>query len=204
MFGEPKTLIVVYKDELLLNLFKKLIETNDDIDDEHVVGIADGSLRVVSWTEKVWLDQKKAGNINNKVLFLGKIKGWENLVPILDIKFNKYGIKYGWAGNQSLLVCNAKDLNDNKLYNEFLDDLNKYNIPDVIKSDKVEIKEEEAQEVEQKSNFFKKAGSFIKKTTTNIAKSISSSKEEKKKLKQQYFYGIQTFYENDLAKYINQ
>ena len=32
MFYEPKTLIIVYKDEMLANQMKKLIETKDDAD----------------------------------------------------------------------------------------------------------------------------------------------------------------------------
>ena len=114
MFGETVTLIVVYKDELLLNLLKKLIETNDDVDDEHPIGVTDNSVRIVAWDEKVWLDQKKAGNINNKVLFLGKVKGWDKLVPLLDVQFDEYGIKYGWAGNQAVLITDVKALDDKK------------------------------------------------------------------------------------------
>ena len=37
-YMEPKTLIVVYKDELLVNQLKKLIETKDDGDENAVVG----------------------------------------------------------------------------------------------------------------------------------------------------------------------
>lgn len=70
MFGMPKTLIVVYKDEMLMNQLKKLVETNDD------------SINIVSWTEKVWLGNKKAGNIKDKVLFLGEIKGTDKLIPV--------------------------------------------------------------------------------------------------------------------------
>ena len=103
MFGNTTTLIVVYKDELLLNMFKKLIESNDDIDEEHIIGISDGSVKLVTWAENVWLDQKKAGNINNKVLFLGKVSGWDKLTPIIDVKFNEFGVKYGWAGNQAII-----------------------------------------------------------------------------------------------------
>ena len=33
MFETKKTLIVVYKDELLMNQLKKMIETNDDAED---------------------------------------------------------------------------------------------------------------------------------------------------------------------------
>ena len=68
MFLETKTLIVVYKDELMLNQLKKLIETKDDSETDGVVGVTDESVRIVAWTEKVWRDQKKAGNIMPRVL----------------------------------------------------------------------------------------------------------------------------------------
>ena len=73
MFYEPKTLIIVYKDEMLANQMKKLIETKDDTDGS-ITGTRDNSINVVTWTEKVWLANKKAGNITSKVLFLGNIK----------------------------------------------------------------------------------------------------------------------------------
>ena len=62
MFETKKTLIVVYKDELLMNQLKKMVETHDDSEDQ-IVGTRDDSINVVSWTEKVWLGNKKAGNI---------------------------------------------------------------------------------------------------------------------------------------------
>lgn len=86
-YNDPKTLIAVYKDELALNQIKKLVESNDDSADS-ITGTKDGSVNIVSWSENVWLDQKKAGNINDKVLFLGEIKGSEKLIPVVDIKFD--------------------------------------------------------------------------------------------------------------------
>lgn len=50
-----KTLIVVYKDELLANQIKKLVETNDDNGTNEVVGTRDNSIKIVSWNEKTWL-----------------------------------------------------------------------------------------------------------------------------------------------------
>lgn len=47
-----------------------LKETNDDSETGEVVGTTDDSINIVSWTEKVWLGNKKAGNIKDKVLFL--------------------------------------------------------------------------------------------------------------------------------------
>lgn len=72
MFIEPKTLIVVYKDELILNQLKKLVETNDDDKETGmIVGTEDGSITIVAWDEKMWLSQKKAGTVEDKVLFIG-------------------------------------------------------------------------------------------------------------------------------------
>lgn len=52
MFETKKTLIVVYKDELLMNQLKKMVETHDDMDND-VIGTRDDSINIVSWTEKV-------------------------------------------------------------------------------------------------------------------------------------------------------
>lgn len=45
MFETKKTLIVVYKDELLMNQLKKMVETHDD-NDESVVGTRDDSIDI--------------------------------------------------------------------------------------------------------------------------------------------------------------
>ena len=109
MFYEPKTLIIVYKDEMLANQMKKLIETKDDTDGS-ITGTRDNSINVVTWTEKVWLANKKAGNITSKVLFLGNIKGVDALIPVLDIKFERHGVRYGWAGNQAVIYVKHSEI----------------------------------------------------------------------------------------------
>ena len=85
-FNEPQTLIVVCKDEMLINQLRKMVETKDDEGEESIVGTRDGSVKIVAWTEKIWLEQKKAGNIEAKVLLIGDIKGVDRLIPVLDIK----------------------------------------------------------------------------------------------------------------------
>lgn len=154
MFNETKSLIVVYKDEMLLNELRKLVETKDDTA-EGVVGVKDGSVKIVSWNEKMWLGQKKNGTINNKVLFIGDIKKTDQLIPILDVKFDKYGVMYGWAGNQAVLTCDPKKLGSDE-YQEFLKDIENLDIPEAIKKanrieeadETEEIKEEEETEEE--------------------------------------------------------
>lgn len=132
MFETKKTLIVVYKDELLMNQLKKMIETHDDGDDS-IIGTRDDSINVVSWNEKVWLGNKKAGNIQGKILFLGDIKGTDQLIPVLDVKFDDCGVKYGWAGNQAVLFADTKLLTDRKTYDAFLEKLVDLPVPSFLK-----------------------------------------------------------------------
>ena len=134
MFNTKQTLIVVYKDELLMNQLRKLIETQDDKDGE-VIGTRDDSINVVSWNEKVWLGNKKAGNIQGKILFLGDIKGTDKLIPVLDVKFDECGVKYGWAGNQAVLYIEPKALMERKNYDEFVKKLSEMPVPEFLKSE---------------------------------------------------------------------
>lgn len=60
MFETKKTLIVVYKDELLMNQLRKMVETHDD-SEQSIVDTKEFSINIVSWKEKVWLVNEKAG-----------------------------------------------------------------------------------------------------------------------------------------------
>jgi len=138
MFEMKKTLIVVYKDELLMNQLKKMVETHDD-NEQGVVGTRDGSINIVSWTEKVWLGNKKAGNISGKILFLGDIKGTDKLIPVIDVKFDECGVKFGWAGNQAVVYAEPKVLTTREDYDSFLDKLSALPVPDFLKVAKENI-----------------------------------------------------------------
>lgn len=133
MFETKKTLIVVYKDELLMNQLKKLVETKDDDSEQEIVGTRDNSINIVAWTEKVWLENKKAGNIQGKILFLGDIKGTDKLIPVIDVQFDDFGVRFGWAGNQAVLYADYKVLSERKAYDEFLKKLDELPIPDFLK-----------------------------------------------------------------------
>ena len=145
MFETKKTLIVVYKDELLMNQLKKMVETHDD--GESVVGTRDDSISIVSWTEKVWLGNKKAGNIQGKILFLGDVKGTDKLIPVIDVKFSDCGVKYGWAGNQAVLYADTKQLADRNDYDEFLRKLSELPVPDFLKTLKENVVEPAEDEI---------------------------------------------------------
>lgn len=138
MFETKKTLIVVYKDELLMNQLKKMVETHDD-DEQGVVGTRDDSINIVSWAEKVWLGNKKAGNIQGKILFLGEIKGTDKLIPVIDVKFDECGVKFGWAGNQAIVYAEPKALTNREDYDAFLEKLSSLPVPSFLKAAKESI-----------------------------------------------------------------
>ena len=127
---EQQKLIVVCKDELFTNQLKKYVETNDDIDSENIVGTKDGAVKIIAWNEKEWLDNKKAGNVDGKVLLIGNIKGADKLLPFIDIKYNAFGIVYGWSGNQAMLFVDPKVLKKKEDYNVFFEELKKTAIPE--------------------------------------------------------------------------
>ncbi len=211
-----KTLIVVYKDELLANQIKKLVETNDDNGTNEVVGTRDNSIKIVSWNEKTWLSNKRAGNIDSKVLFIGNIKGVDKLIPVIDVKFYKYGVKYGWAGKQAVIYIDDKELSDTESYSEFLKAIEDLPIPDSIKNanepldtkimDKAFNKVKVANKIknEKLSKFFNKSVEFAEKASNDVAyKTHEVFKDTPMVKKQMLFYGILNLYNNDLETFMN-
>lgn len=231
MFETKKTLIVVYKDELLMNQLKKMVETHDD-NDEGIVGTRDDSINIISWTEKVWNGNKKAGNIQGKILFLGDIKSTDKLIPVLDVKFDDCGVKYGWAGNQAVLFADPKILSDRQAYDEFLGKLSELPVPDFLKSMKDNVVStgtdpksetmEEMQGIEvldedgkasnpQVSKLFKAAQKAIesgaevveKAGTQVVARSEELFRNKKLMKRQMLFYGVIHLYNDGLEKFMN-
>lgn len=223
MFETKKTLIVVYKDELLMNQLKKMIETHDDAEDE-IVGTKDDSINVVSWTEKVWLGNKKAGNIQGKILFLGDIKGTDKLIPVIDVKFDDCGVKYGWAGNQAVLYVEPESLTSREGYDEFLKKLSDLPVPGFLKTMKEDIVENAGEESgdeivkQEDADGKKKAPAFLnaaKKVLESgadafekVGKQVAVKSEEifrnKSLMKRQMlFYGAVHLYRDGLESFMN-
>lgn len=228
MFEMEKTLIVVYKDEMLVNQLKKLVETKDDNDNGEVVGTTDNSINIVAWNEKVWLENKKAGNIKSKVLFLGSIKGTDKLIPVIDVKYNKYGVKYGWAGNQAVVYANPKEITNREKYLEFINELSNLPVPDIVKNPKdsklkkvaenlpkFNVAETIRQTVKQEKvkvpEFLQKAKKAVTKEAEVIGKAGSKAvnaaedlfRDKNVVMKQQLFYGVVNLYNNDLEQFMN-
>lgn len=225
MFEKKKTLIVVYKDELLVNQLKKMVETRDDSEEE-TVGTKDDSISIVSWTEKVWMENKKAGNIQGKILFLGDIKGTDKLIPVLDIKFDKCGVKYGWAGNQAALFVDSKTLKNREVYDDFLKELSALPVPDFLKTMKenvittgtdpeLEAGQDldlvEVEEPQQKPHALKVAQKVLSsgaEAVSKVGEHVAAKSEElfrNKSLmrRQMLFYGVIHLYRDGLESFMN-
>lgn len=223
MLETKKTLIVVYKDELLMNQLKKMIETHDDAENE-VVGTRDNSINVVSWTEKVWLGNKKAGNIQGKILFLGDIKGTDKLIPVIDVKFDDCGVKYGWAGNQAVLYVEPEALTSREGYDEFLKKLSDLPVPNFLKTMKqdivenageesvVEIAKQEETDGEKEAPAFLNAAKKILESGADafekVSEQVAVKSEEifrnKSLMKRQMlFYGAIHLYRDELESFMN-
>lgn len=218
MFEITKTLIIVYKDEMLVNQLKKMVETKDDSGDEQVVGTRDTSINIVTWTEKVWLGNKKAGNIKDKVLFLGDIKGTNELIPVVDVKFDDCGVKYGWAGNQAVLFVDPKVISAKEDYLAFMKKLVELPIPEMIKKPKnAKIEENDVAEVEEYTEKRKtpvflikakegilKGANAVGKVGTVVADKTGDLFRDKNTVKRQMlFYGVVNLYRNGLEEFMN-
>ena len=220
MFGNEKTLIVVYKDEMVLNQFKKLAESRNR-DQEYLANHPE--LNIIAWNEKTWLNNKKAGNIRGKILYLGQLKGTKELIPVIDIKFQKYGVCFGWAGNQAVLYGNRKNFKTKEEYLEFVSALNECSVPESIKEpinatfgeendSEMQTDEEvvEPIETENKKGLFSKLKNGIGKGIT-LAKEKSSdlidgwdnlTRSKKAVVRQMLFFGVDNIFKDGLDEFV--
>ena len=220
MFGNEETLIVVYKDEMVLNQFKKLAESRNR-DQEYLANHPE--LNIIAWNEKTWLNNKKAGNIRGKILYLGQLKGTKELIPVIDIKFQKYGVCFGWAGNQAVLYGNRKNFKTKEEYLEFVSALNECSVPESIKEpinatfgeendSEMQTDEEVVEPIETKN----KKGLFSR-LKNGIGKGVALAKEKSSDLKdgwdnltrskkavvrQMLFFGVDNIFKDGLDEFV--
>lgn len=220
MFGNEETLIVVYKDEMVLNQFKKLAESRNR-DQEYLANHPE--LNIIAWNEKTWLNNKKAGNIRGKILYLGQLKGTKELIPVIDTKFQKYGVCFGWAGNQAVLYGNHNHFKTKEEYLEFVSALNECSVPESIKKpinatlgegndSEMQTDEEvvEPIETENKKGLFSKLKNGIGKGIT-LAKEKSSdlkdgwdnlTRSKKAVVRQMLFFGVENIFKDGLDEFV--
>lgn len=212
MFGGlgKKKLIVVYeeKDEMALNYLKQLVQTkDDDAESGEVVGTKDGSVEILAWTEKVYLDNKKTRNMSNKILFMDDIKGVKKIAPIMDVKYDEYGVKYGISGNNAVISIDEGELHSEKnfaafqkLYKEELELVNKQVSDKQLKNKKAQHRAAKGATVMAVLSNLLVPGAGVAEVATAIATGNKSLKMTREMM---FLYAITKFYLDEMEDFIN-
>lgn len=210
MFDAKKKLIVVYekKDEIALNYLKQLVLSKDDnAETGEIVGTKDGTIEVIAWTEKVYLDNTKNRNISNKIIFMDDIKGIEKIVPIMKVKYNKYGVKYGISGNNAVISIDEKELNSDNEYEAF----QKLYKDELMKVD-MKVSDEKLEENQKKRKVARRTKARAVLTNilvpgagvVEVASAIATGKQNIKLTREMMFlYAITKFYLEEMEDFIN-
>jgi len=122
MFGQNiRKLIIVCDDQThgYGNYLRQLVSTNDD-EDNYIVGTKDGSIGVAVWLEKDYLANMATITSDQHVLFIGENQASKNEISSMNIKFDKYGMKYGWLGKRGMMLI-SKTIDNPEDYNEFIE-----------------------------------------------------------------------------------
>ena len=92
MLEERKEIIIVYTRETKVYAYQllQLIAKNNDI-------------KAAIREEKNYLANECQLSLDAKVIFVGKMKTVENILPNIDIKYISYGVRYGWMGNKAVI-----------------------------------------------------------------------------------------------------
>ena len=123
---QVKKLIIVTdeKNKPYANYLMALISAKDDKEGE-VVGIADGSVEAVVWSEKNFADNEPTLSSSAHILFLGDTKLSKAQRGGLSVKFDDFGLKYGWLGKRAVMYVDRVITNVVE-YNRFYDYAIKY------------------------------------------------------------------------------
>ena len=182
-----RNLAFVTKDELLYEQLKKLVETDDDEDEEILIGTKDGTVRMIRWEEQKWVYRKKTDTVDTKVIVIGDCKGADSGVKLMDVKFDQYGVRYGWIGNCAYVQADLRRIRAKGAYDAMLAELGELPVPDVIKEDK-------------KLRLNWKTGLKTALATPLMAKDLYDDTVAVKR--QMYFYGVIRFYYHHLEEFL--
>lgn len=122
MLGKPVSKIIIVCDEKTkeyANYLRQLISVNDD-KEEKIVGSADGSAEAAVWLEKEYLANSATISSNEHILFIGKNNTSKSETSSMVVRFDKYGMKYGWLGKRAMMQVDDAMLDEAK-YCEFIE-----------------------------------------------------------------------------------
>lgn len=211
--NKVKKLFVIFKDGAVASMLRRSIELNDDLPSGEIIGVKDGSVEVVMCSEEMWNKRSKTSDGVDRLLFIGTSKALNTMLPSIAVKFDQYGISYGWNDHVGLLSVDDSLIKDNNLYNDFCETFsqefenpNARKVLDSINSDFGETSDYLHPELIKKKRK-KKAGTATLAVLTGglslAALPVSSSIKKKQQIIQQmYFYGVFHFYLYHLEEFM--
>lgn len=97
----------------------QLVSLDDDTEDR-VVGTKDGSVAAVVWSEKHYQDNASTVSSDQYILFIGNGKLAKDKRSHMEVKFEHFGMRYGWLGKQgNLSVGDPVDIEEYDDFYEF-------------------------------------------------------------------------------------
>lgn len=116
-----KTELMIVCDEKLreyANYLTALVGERDDVEGS-IVGTKDGTVSAAIYSPKQYLDTLPKITSNTHILFIGTFKEAKEQIKNVDLKFNKYGMHYGWLGKRAVMYIDDNILKKGE-YEEFL------------------------------------------------------------------------------------
>ena len=121
MFEKITTKLIIVcddKTEKYANYLRQLVRTNDD-EEGKVVGTEDGAITVSVWLEKDYKANMSTISSNEHVLFIGENDVSKKEISSMSVKFNKFGMKYGWLGKRGMMVV-SEVISQRDTYDKFI------------------------------------------------------------------------------------
>ena len=122
MLGEKTTKLIIVCDEKTseyANYLRQLVSMKDDTADE-IVGVKDGTVEVAVWLEKDYVANMATISSKEHILFIGENKVSKKESPSMSVKFDKFGMKYGWLGKRAMMMV-SDSIKDKETYEQFIE-----------------------------------------------------------------------------------
>lgn len=123
MFGEKesKGVVIVYDKETeeYAEYLYGLIGSKDDKNGD-VVGVEDGTVHAVMLSEKAYNDTKNTITSDEYMIFIGSNKTTKSIIKNMDVKYDKFGMTYGWLGKRAVLYVHSP-IRKRETYDKFLE-----------------------------------------------------------------------------------
>lgn len=122
MLGEKTTKLIIVCDEKTseyANYLRQLVSMKDDTSDE-IIGVKDGTVEVAVWLEKDYVANMATISSKEHILFIGENKVSKKETPSMSVKFDKFGMKYGWLGKRAMMMV-SDSIKDKETYEQFIE-----------------------------------------------------------------------------------